>query len=928
MDSERARQVLNLLGEALELPTADRLEFVQRACGDDGVLLDEVEALLARAEALPDDFLSTPPELEPDLEPAAEPEPGATVVDDTTEDVTGAEDRVGTEPRQHPERIGPFRILEPLGEGGMGVVYLAEQSEPVKRQVALKLVHTSLRSEMALARFNAERQAMARLSHPNVAQLHEAGTTEDGFPYFAMEHVPGDTLTDHCDRERLTVEQRLRMFISICRGVQHAHQKGILHRDLKPANLLVAESEGRPVPKIIDFGIAKALDEPLTEGAELTGMRAIGTPAYMSPEALAGGGDADTRSDVYSLGVVLYELLVGVRPHQAGGGAVVDQVEVSAIRPEAPRPSTRISSLDAATASQVAKRRGLDPAELAKRVRWDLDWIVMKAIADEPDRRYDSAAELAADILRHLRHEPVTATPPSLRYRAGKFVRRNRAAVAATVLVAVALILGIVGTSVGLVQARRQAERADREAEAARQVSSFMTDLFEVSDPGEARGNEVTARELLDKGAERISSELADQPLLRARMMRSIGDVYGKLGLYQQASPLLEEAVALQEIGARESPDKAALAASWQSLANLYHNQGRYEQAEKLGQSALELQEAMLGPDHPAVAVSLISLAKVYFMQGRFEEAEERSKRALKIREEALGPDHPEVGSSLNTLGMIHLKTGRFEDAEQVLGRALAIRETALGGDHVSVAKTLGNLAGIAARQGRWEDAEDRFGRALAIYEKVLEPDHPSIAAALSNLSNIALGQGRLDEAVEGYTRAVAIYEKVLEPDHPHLGNTLNNLGFALYQQGRYQEAEERLNRALAIYEKVLGPDHPECAHTVDNLATLYWERGRMEEADELYRRALAIREKALGTDHILVVETLHKLGSLNQELGRYGEAEHSFNRVLKVGEKGLGADHPMVEQARGDLAKLYRELGRIDDAEGLEARYAEEPRE
>ncbi|MEE8369001.1 MAG: serine/threonine-protein kinase, partial [Thermoanaerobaculia bacterium] len=448
-----------------------------------------------------------------------------------------------------PHQIGPYRILEELGRGGMGVVYLAEQTEPVRRRIALKMLQTGLGSRKLQVRFEAERQAMARLHHPNVAQLYEASDTEDGQPYFAMELVEGLPVTDYCDRKRLNIRERLEIFQDICRGVQHAHEKGLIHRDLKPANILVTEENDKPTPKVLDFGIAKAIDQPLVEGTLFTGEQVIGTPAYLSPEAVETVGigfDLDTRSDVYSLGILLYELLVGVRPFETKGVALV-KVLKQITEKEHTGPSTRWTALAGDTRAGIAETRRHDAASLSKRLKGDLDWIVLKAIAKDRRERYSSAADLAADIDRHLHNLPVEASPPSTLYRVGKFVRRRRGLVLAAALVLISLLTGLFGTIVGLTRAQQEAERANQEASVSGEIADFLTDLFEVTDPGEARGNSITARELLDRGSEKIDEGFAEQPLVRARFMLIIGEVFKKLGLYDQAQPLLEGALEIRE---------------------------------------------------------------------------------------------------------------------------------------------------------------------------------------------------------------------------------------------------------------------------------------------------------------------------------------------------------------------------------------------
>ena len=659
-----------------------------------------------------------------------------------------------------PRHIGPYRILLRLGEGGMGIVYLAKQSEPVERLVALKVVKSSLHGPMGMARFQVERQAMARLSHPNVAQLYEAGSTEDGSPFFAMEFVPGWTLTDYCDTKALPIEERLRLFVRICHGLQHAHQKGILHRDLKPSNLLVTVVEGEAVPKLIDFGIAKALDEP-SDSTDLTGARRTpGTPTYMSPEAGAGGADLDTRTDVYSLGLVLYELLAGVLPLETRRQRLGS--ETPSITPEQVRPSNRVSGLGETTGRQVAERRRLKHSTLARRVQGDLDWIVLRAIAEEPDRRYASAAELAADIERHLTHQPVTAGPPSLRYRAGKFVRRHRAGVAAAALVALALVLGVAGTSMGLVRARQaerqaveQAARADREAEAARRVSDFLTDVFEVSDPGVSRGNEVTARELLDNAADRIETQLHDQPLVRARMMHTLGRVYSQLGLFEQSESLLDD--------------------------------------------ALSTRREELGGRHPEVAESLVAIGRVYREQGRLDEAIAAIRAGPDIQRSQPGSDPGEIADALYQIGFAHYRKGQYEAAETEFRRALALAERAHGPASPEVARLLNSLSAPYADRGLFAEAEQLSRRALQIYRATIGDKHRDTAVSLLNLARKVGGLGRLDEAITLQEEALATLQDVLGPEHPTVRQAMSHLGYNLFLAGRHEEARPHLERALQL---------------------------------------------------------------------------------------------------------------------------------
>ncbi len=813
---------------------------------------------------------------------------------------------------KHPEQIGPFKILRLLGEGGMGAVYLAEQSEPVKRQVALKLVHASLRSPMALARFTAERQAMARLSHPNVAQLYEAGTTRDGFPYFAMEYMPGRAFADYCNLKRLDIRERVAMFVQICQGVQHAHQKGLIHRDLKPSNLLVAEIDGQAVPKVIDFGIAKAVDQPLGEESELTGAGAIGTPSYMSPEAFAANGDLDTRTDVYSLGIVLYELLAGVRPHDVSGAALV-KLNATGQRPESKRLTARISGLEQTRVRAIADERRMSINELATHLRADLDWVVTKAIADDREQRYPSVAELAADLNRFLANEPVLARPPSFRYRAGKFVRRHRLSVIAASFVLVALILGIVGTSVGMV-------KAAREAEAARQVSTFLTRVFEVSDPGEARGNSVTARELLDQAASRIQVELQDQPEVRARLMRTMGGVYQNLGLYAQAAPLEESALASRRAALGDQhPD---VGRSLSALGTLYNREGRYLDAEPLQREAVSNLERSLGAGSPDLAEAQMQLGLTLFLLGKAPEAESLYRQALAIREASAGPDSPDTAAVVSHLGYLLNNQERYQEAEPYLKRALRIRETTLGADHFLVALSLDLLGDLYGRQGRAEEALPLYQRGLAIKQQVYAPNHPLIAESHFALGGIYAAQGQADQAAAELRTGLEMVEATLGPTHISLSRGLQSLGMLLANQGQWPAAEDAFRRLVAVYENAVGPRHQWVGEALNNLGWVLSDGlQRHAEAETVLRRAVDIFPMD-GKPGFAGALARWSLANCLRDQQRAAAAEPFYAQALTILQREGASkrqDNPQLPELLKDYAKALRMLGREAEAAALE---------
>ncbi len=772
------------------------------------------------------------------------------------------------------ELIGPYRLLRPVGEGGMGQVFEAEQIEPIRRKVALKIVKQGMDTREFVARFESERQALALMDHPCIAKVFDAGASERGRPYFVMEFVDGVPITDYCDLHRLSLRQRLELFIQVCEGVQHAHQKAIIHRDLKPSNVLVTAIDGKPVPKIIDFGVAKAIDQSLTELTMQTNLgQLLGTPAYMSPEqADLDAKGIDTRTDVYALGVLLYEILVGERPFTKQDFADVGFHEVlRKIREdEPPRPSDRLTTM--ATSLGVAARdRACEPSALRKRLRGDLDWITMRALEKDRSRRYETANDLALDIRRHLRDEPVTAGPPSKAYLLRKFIRRHRTGVAAGVVVAGAVLLGIAGTTVGLVRAVRAERVANLEAATAKQVSAFLVDIFEVADPDHTRGSTITAREILDAGAERVESELADQPATKARLLNTIGKVYRNLGLYEAAQPRLQ--TALELLQREDVGDPLTLAASQVELADLYVRLARYDEAETLLREAAATMRRHPRGDRLALARSLGELASVYRRQGRHTEAKPLYEHALAIRTDALGGDHPEVAASLN------------------------------------------GLAILAWNEGDYGGAEDLYRRALAIWERAYSEDHADVARGLNNLGLLYHQMERIDEAERHYRRAIAIYEKVLGPDHPRLGSAVNNLALLLQLAERYAEAAPLYERALSIRERAVGPEHPDVAQTLNNLGNLHRLQGKHELAAPLLQRALAIREKVLGAEHRDVAWSRRDLGLLSMERGEPQAALAYFEQALAIFRITHGPDHPELAAVLSDYADVLELMGRTAEA-------------
>ncbi|MEM7581736.1 MAG: serine/threonine-protein kinase [Acidobacteriota bacterium] len=880
MTPDQWREVEGLVDRALRLPGEERARFLIDQCGDDTARLEQVlDLLLATSEA---EAIATPAWAPSDT---AGDSPKASSSASTAEFVKqpahpGSGAVANVDPAQasgsSEQKIGSFEVLHELGRGGMGTVYLAQQFSPVERQVAVKVAHQPLGSE-GRRRLAAERQAMARLSHPNIAQVLEAGSTEEGHPYFAMELVRGVPITSYCDHHELDVGSRLRLFLGVCSGVQHAHQKGILHRDLKPSNVLVAEVDGTPVAKIIDFGIAKALDQPLVDSTLVTGGRIIGTPAYIGPEALTpegGGAVSDTRGDVYSLGVLLQELLIGQRPfrHKAGETPLAHWRRKTEQDPASL--SRRWRELDSEDRELLAGARATDPQGLSRRIRGDLEWIVQRAIAREPVDRYSGVSELAADIERHLADQPVLAGPPTATYQLRKLVQRHRGLVGFTALLLLSLIGGLVARSMEADRANREAAEARAAREETERVVDFLTELFDAASPEQALGEEPTVREVLQVGTERlVANELDETPRVRSRLLVTLGDVHWSLG----------------------DPETAL----------------------ELARDALEVRRSELGAEHPEVGDSLQQVATLESEVGNFERSQELLQEALEVLEKAHGRSSLAVISLLKVMGAIDEETSRYEDALAHYQEALDLVDAGGWQDSLHRVDLLNNVGVIYWRLSRYDEAVGFYQQSLAAKEQMLEPDHPSVAMTLNNLGDTYRDMERFAEAQEAYRRSLTIREKVLGPEHPHLGVTLNSMGNLARALGQWQEAEELLQRTRAIWEQALGPDHAWVAYPFGNLGGVYYDQGRDEEAEAVLRRALEIERAAYGESNRNVGSTLAQLGKVLRMLGRPGEASQALQAAEEMLEASSGSTW-WLTTTRIELGFLALDDQRLAEAEQI----------
>lgn len=772
--------------------------------------------------------------------------------------------------------IAGYRVISTLGEGGMGVVYEAEQRSP-RRPVALKVIRGgAFVDEQAARLFQREIQTLARLKHPGIAGIYEAGRTDSGQRFFAMELVRGVPLDAYAgahslppDATATELRERLELFLQICDAINYAHQRGVIHRDIKPANIQVMSdqdavtSNSRPAwqqslqVKILDFGLARITDADVNATAVLTEVGQIaGTLTYMSPEQARGNPDEiDLRTDVYSLGMVLYELLTGQLPYEIPAGQL--PLALQTICEQAPRP----------------------PSAVRKHLRGDLETIVLKALEKEPERRYQSVLALADDIERYLKNQPILARPPSAAYQMRKLIARHRTPFALAAALVLLLIAFAVTMAFMFGVQRRERLRADRaralaerEEQKAEQVNRFLQDMLASVDPEQAQGRDVTVREILDQAAGDIGRELSGEPEVQAALRNTIGTTYLALGLLDDAEPQLRAALAMRQD--RLGDGHPEVIASLNELGNLLNAKGAYASAESVFTISLTQSRATFGGENEAVADAINNLGLAIRYQGRHADAEPLLREALAMRRRLLGNNHRDTAASLNNLALTLYDLGRYNDAEPLYREALEIQQNALGPDHLEVALTLNNLALLLRRTGDLTEAEHLYRRALSIQRKMLGEEHPSIVVTLINLAGILRAKGDYGAAEPGYAEALAMAEHVLGPQHPHVAAALLNLGGVRVQLGRLGLAEADFRRAAGIYEMQFGTDHPYRATALERLGTVIVDSGRAADAEASLREALRIRMAVDGAQSWRTALAKNALGHCLGKQNRFSEAE------------------------------------------------------
>ena len=837
-----------------------RATYVEAACGGDTELKRRVEALLRRHDE-GQGMLDLPP-------------PGLP----STPDIPQDDESIGT-------LVGRYKLFELIGQGGFGVVYLAEQTEPVRRQVALKIIKLGMDTKQVIARFEAERQALAMMDHPNIAKVLDAGATETGRPYFVMELVQGVPITEHCDENKLTANERLQLFLDVCRAIQHAHLKGIIHRDIKPTNVMVTPLDSESVPKVIDFGIAKATQKGLTEKTSLTSDgQFLGTPQYMSPEQAGMSDlDVDIRTDVYSLGVLLYELLVGSTPfdpellRQAGHDDMCRIIRET----DPPTPSNQLSTLAAAT-TEVFKHRRTQPAALRKQLRGDLDCIVMKTLEKDRDDRYATVQALADDVRRHLQDVPIRARRPTYLERMIKKSHRHRAAVVvAGILLTVIMVGSMVSaallwneqreTDEALVVAQKERETAKQKAEEAQAISDFLVDdLLGSVDPKNAMGREVTVKEVLANAERKVDAAFGDSPLTEAAIR--------------------------------------------QTLARVFWQLGELKRARSHAERARELYVAHRGAQHVDTLGSTHLLAIVLRAQDELTEARKLAEFVLAAYRQIHGPEHADTLTSMNHLACILSYQKKHEEARQLHEQVVDTRLRILGPENEATLTSMLNLGGELWYLGRSDDARKLFEQVLETRQRILGPEHPSALRVMHNLGVLFGGQGQLDRARELLEQSLYGARRVFGADHEDTWIAMNSLGNVLRDQGELEEACKLQEQALESRRRMLGPDHPHTLGQMTNLALILIKQGKLKEARTLYEQALDTEPRSLGSGAHLRKAWMQNLAWILSEQGEFAEACRIEEERLEENWRAVGPCHIETSIAAGDLIEArIRQEGKTD---------------
>lgn len=903
LTQNRWQQIDMLFAKVLEKPSQERNLFLKQTCGPDTDLLNHVEKLL-RVHDEAQKILGNSASVF-----------AAPLIPGLIEEVSdNQQEKQGT-------KIGPYEILEEIGRGGMGSVYLVKnEGAPYQKKVALKLIRPGMDTEDVLRRFRNEGQILASLEHPNIARLYDGGVHTDGRPYFVMERIKGEPIDVYCDKHNLPIEDRIRLFKTVCEAVHFAHQSLIVHRDLKPAHVLVT-ANGEV--KLVDFGIAKLLEPEqlqLKNHHTQTGVKVM-TPEFAAPEQVR-GESVTTASDIYSLGVLLYYLLTGRKPYRLKTTSMLD-IERIVCQTEPILPSEAVAGTEIPGISQTeeesidpeltARLRGKNIDNLKRKLSGDLDQIVLMALRKESERRYRSALALAEDLENYLQAKPILARPATLRYRIRKFVNRNRWAVSAA---AVAIISILTGFGMALWQAnaaKTERDIAQHEAAKAQATQDYLVGLFEAADPTENQGEQLTAKQIVQRGIDRLEQDFGDEPEVHAEMLKVLGRVEQALGDFDLSAQLLEEALIMtRELRGENHIDVATVAVM---LAEVVRWDGELDRAETLFREALTIRRSHNDGDNAETALNMDRLARTLELQGNLEEAEAQYREALAIRDRLFGENSLAVASNLNNLGWLLHEMGKENEAEEFLKRSLKIREQNLESPHPAIASTMSNLSMVLRSKGNYDDAENYAVQALEQEQAIYGDDHPRVTTALSNRATILIDMALYKEAAEQYRKILENNRRQLGPDHIYVGIALGHLSTSLIQDGRSEEALPLIDDMLKIFGNAVGKEHRFYAKgLVIRGDALTWQHP--DQAVAVLEQSVYIFRRTVGHNHPDLAAALTQFGRAQLATGETGAAEITLREALDIQRQALPAPHTDTIWTLINLGRVLMAQNQTEEAE------------
>lgn len=887
MDQQQWKQISNIVDTALELSAEERSNYIESKCLGKPQMKREVTELLraidqSSAENYLEDLNDYPHHLAWEIS--------------KTETGTFTSSLIGTD-------IGPYKIVDLIGHGGMGSVFLAERAdESFTQKVAVKILRRGMDTPSNIARFQRERNILAKMNHQNIARLMDGGMTEDNLPYLVMEYVKGDTLYDYCDKHQLPVEERLDLFKSICEAVQQAHNNAIIHRDLKPSNILVTVN--REV-KILDFGIAKLL-EPENPDTELYQTRTgahILTPAYAAPEQLS-HRSITTKTDIYTLGTLLYELLAGASPFDTATKNI-SEIENQIRKEDPPEPAARFDELESRRRKKLALHRKLSAKSLKSKLRGDTSAIILKALRKNPKERYDTVNQLLEDLERLDNHLPLIAKEDTFRYNTSKFIKRHKTALS---IATGFLVLITAFVFFYTWQINQERKRAQLEAQKARKVSSFLTSLFRMGNPAHHPANTITATTLLERGRNRLKS-LNNQPEVQAQLSSVIGSAYLELGRYNQAKPLIKQSQKLRKnFSGTSSPEYA------EALKNhgiLQRKMGNYAKAESLQQEGQAIYQSAPQTSHLIMASSLNELGWTVYKNGDYKRADSLYIKALQHIEKSPEPAEEKRANILVNRSSVLRKMEKLEKAERLAKKGLSLRRKVFGDIHPDVAVAYNDLGLILDNQEKHEQADSLYHRGLNISKRLYNKPHPDITTTLYNIGTLYREQKKYNKAQNYLSKTLDMEQQLLGKNHPSVAITLSQLASIAREMEKFEKAVKLSRRELSIRKQNLNNTHPGIARAYHDLGLIMQEWGKANRADSLYHKSLEIEKQLYQAPHRSIASTLSNLGNLHMKVENYKKAESYLLRAFRMNRKVFDITHPEITETLDELARLYQKIGK-----------------